>query len=166
MRIVVYPGSFDPPTNGHLDIIERAAALFDRVIVAVAVNLRKEALFSVEERVAMLKEATLEWDNVEVDSYRGLTVKYALQRGASAIVRGLRVLSDFENEYMMALMNRKLDSGIETIFMMTSKEYAFLSSSAVRELAELGGDFSDLVPPCVSRKLVEKFSARWRGREE
>lgn len=166
MRIVVYPGSFDPPTNGHLDIIERAAALFDRVIVAVAVNLRKEALFSVEERVAMLKEATLEWDNVEVDSYQGLTVKYALRRGASAIVRGLRVLSDFENEYMMALMNRKLDSGIETIFMMTSKEYAFLSSSAVRELAELGGDFSDLVPPCVSRKLAEKFSTHWQNRLE
>lgn len=162
MTLAVYPGSFDPITNGHLDIITRSSRLFEQVIVAVAVNRRKEPLFTVQERMEMIQEATRDLGNVTVDSFYGLTVKYAQAKGAKVIVRGLRVLSDFENEFMMALMNRKLASDIETIFMMTSKEYTFLSSSAVRELASLGGDISDLVPPGVAKKLVAKF----RGAKE
>lgn len=157
MTTALYPGSFDPVTNGHLDIIERSSRLFDHVIVGVAVNPGKSPLFTPEERVEMLRQAAASLKNVEVDSFQGLTVNYAQARGATVVVRGLRVLSDFENEFMMALMNRKLDEKIETVFMMTSREYAFLSSSAVREVAALGGDYADLVPPGVAEKLGRKF---------
>lgn len=163
MRRAIYPGSFDPVTNGHLDIIERSAALFDEVIVAVAANLGKTPLFTVAERLVMLQEATKSFVNVRVDSFSGLTVKYAKTQGADVIVRGLRVLSDFENEFMMALMNRNQEPAIDTVFLMTSKDHAFLSSSAVKELASFGGDIRGLVPGPVADKLYEKFTQRTRG---
>ncbi|MGE5552386.1 MAG: pantetheine-phosphate adenylyltransferase [Betaproteobacteria bacterium] len=156
MKRAVYPGSFDPVTNGHLDIIERAAALFDEVIVAVARNRAKRALFTVEERVEMLREVTQCLVNVRVDAFDGLTVHYTKAQGAQVIIRGLRVLSDFENEMMMALMNRKQEPTVDTLFLMTSTDNAFLSSSAVKELASLGGDISALVPPEVARRLAIK----------
>ncbi|MGE5508891.1 MAG: pantetheine-phosphate adenylyltransferase [Chitinophagales bacterium] len=159
MRRCIYPGSFDPVTNGHLDIIERAAILFDEVIVAVAVNRGKRPLFSVDERLAMLQEVVRPLVNVTVDAFDGLTVHYARKRGAEVIIRGLRVLSDFENEMMMALMNRNQEPSIDTVFLMTSKDYAFLSSSAVKELAAMGGDISALVPPAVAGRLVARVSS-------
>ncbi|MDI6870305.1 MAG: pantetheine-phosphate adenylyltransferase [Bacillota bacterium] len=165
MKRAVYPGSFDPVTNGHLDIIERAAVLFDEVIVAVARNRAKHALFSVAERLEMLREVTGSLVNVKVDAFDGLTVRYAKAQGAQVIIRGLRVLSDFENEMMMALMNRNQEPTIDTIFLMTSKDHAFLSSSAVKELASLGGDISALVPPEVARQLAARVQggglSRW-----
>lgn len=156
MKRAVYPGSFDPVTNGHLDIIERAAVLFDEVIVAVARNRAKTALFTVAERLEMLGAVTRQLVNVRVDAFEGLTVHYAREQGAQVIIRGLRVLSDFENEMMMALMNRNQEPTIDTVFLMTSKDNAFLSSSAVKELATLGGDVSALVPP----EVVERLAAR------
>lgn len=156
MKRAVYPGSFDPVTNGHLDIIERAAVLFDEVIVAVATNRQKKALFPVAERLEMLREVTRPLVNVKVDSFEGLTVRYAKEQGAQVIIRGLRVLSDFENEMMMALMNRNQEPTVDTVFLMTSKDHAFLSSSAVKELAGLGGDISALVPPEVAIRLAER----------
>jgi pantetheine-phosphate adenylyltransferase len=158
IRRGIYPGSFDPVTNGHLDIIERAAELFDEVVVAVAVNRGKRPLFSVEERVSMLQEVVRPLVNVTVDAFDGLTVHYAKQRGAEVIIRGLRVLSDFENEMMMALMNRNQEPSVDTVFLMASKDYAFLSSSAVKELAGMGGDISALVPPAVAEQLVARVS--------
>jgi pantetheine-phosphate adenylyltransferase len=156
MKRAVYPGSFDPVTNGHLDIIERAAVLFDDVIVAVARNMAKTSLFSVPERLEMLREVTRNLVNVRVDAFDGLTVKYAREQGAQVIIRGLRVLSDFENEMMMALMNRNQEPAIDTVFLMTSTEHAFLSSSAIKELASLGGDISALVPPEVAKRLAAR----------
>lgn len=156
MKRAVYPGSFDPVTNGHLDIIERAAVLFDEVIVAVARNQAKTAMFSVAERLEMLREVTRTLVNVKVDAFAGLTVHYATAHGAQVIIRGLRVLSDFENEMMMALMNRNQEPAIDTVFLMTSKDNAFLSSSAVKELASLGGDISALVPPEVAVRLAAR----------
>lgn len=156
MKRAVYPGSFDPVTNGHLDIIERAAALFDEVIVAVAKNMAKTALFTVPERMEMLQEVARPLVNVRVDAFAGLTVHYARMQGAQVIIRGLRVLSDFENEMMMALMNRNQEPGIDTVFLMTSTDHAFLSSSAVKELASLGGDISALVPPEVAKRLLAR----------
>ncbi|HHW13802.1 MAG TPA: pantetheine-phosphate adenylyltransferase [Firmicutes bacterium] len=156
MKRAVYPGSFDPVTNGHLDIIERAAVLFDEVIVAVARNRAKTALFTVQERLEMLREVTQRLVNVRVDAFEGLTVHYAREHGAQVIIRGLRVLSDFENEMMMALMNRNQEPTIDTVFLMTSKDNAFLSSSAVKELASLGGDVSALVPPEVVARLAAR----------
>jgi pantetheine-phosphate adenylyltransferase len=160
MKRAVYPGSFDPVTNGHLDIIERAAVLFDEVIVAVARNREKSALFSVDERVEMLREVVQPLVNVRVDAFDGLTVRYTKAQGAQVIIRGLRVLSDFENEMMMALMNRKQEPGVDTLFLMTSTDNAFLSSSAVKELASLGGDISALVPPEVARRLAVTVQRR------
>lgn len=159
MRTAICPGSFDPVTNGHLDIIGRASLLFDRVIVAVSRNPVKNPLFSIQERVEMLKEVILPYPNVEVDSFEGLTVNYAIQRKAKAIVRGLRVISDFENEFRMALTNQKLACHIETVFLMTKAEFSFISSSTVREVASFSGSVRSLVPPMVEERLKGKFKS-------
>ena len=157
MRIAIYPGSFDPLTNGHLDVAQRAAKLFDRVIVAIAENDSKHPLFTLAERVAMVKKATAHLPNVQTDSFDGLLVDYVAERKAKAIVRGLRAVSDFEFEFQLALMNRKLDENIETIFMMPKDTYTFLSSRIVKEIARLGGDVRSFVPPNVQSALIKKL---------
>ena len=158
-RTAIYPGSFDPFTNGHLDVVRRAAKLFDRVIVAVASNDSKQPLFSQEERVALVKQAIARIPNVTADLFDGLLVDYVAAKNAQAIVRGLRAVSDFEFEFQLALMNRKLDEGIETIFMMPKDTYTFLSSRIVKEIALLGGDVSSFVPPHVQAALKKKLKA-------
>ncbi|NLY50192.1 MAG: pantetheine-phosphate adenylyltransferase [Firmicutes bacterium] len=157
MRIAVYPGSFDPVTNGHLDIICRASRVFDRVIVAVGRQASKKPLFSTEERVAMLRKVTEDLPNVEVDSFDGLLVQYVKSRGANIVVRGLRAISDFDYEFQMTLTIKKLDDEIETLFMMTSSEYSFLSSSIVKEVASYGGCIRDMVPEVVEKKLWDRY---------
>ena len=158
MRIAVYPGSFDPITYGHLDVIDRAAGFFDKLIVAVSRNPSKNPLFTVEERVSMLKEVLQSYYNIQIDAFNGLTIEYARQQGAQAVVRGLRFISDFENEFMMALTNRKLVDSIDTIFLMTKAEFSFISSSGVKEVALYGGCVRELVPSHVEEKLKEKYS--------
>ena len=153
MRTVIYPGSFDPLTNGHLDIIQRAARLFDRVIVAVAGNESKHPLFTLEERVAQARSTVSAMPNVEVDSFDGLLIEYVAQRNGHAVIRGLRAVSDFEFEFQLALMNRKLDERVETIFMMPMDTYTFLSSRIVKEISRLGGDVRQFVPECVEAAL-------------
>lgn len=157
MRIALCPGSFDPVTYAHLDIVQRASRLFDRVHVAVLENPNKNPLFSLEERLEMLKEATKDWPTVEQGVFSGLVVEYARQVGASAIVRGLRAVSDFEYEFQMAAMNRHLAEDVETVFVMTSSEYAFVSSSLIKEVVRYGGDVSRWVPPNVKERLVERL---------
>ena len=159
VRRAIYPGSFDPATNGHLDIIERASKLFDEVIVAVATNIGKDPLFMIGERMEMLRAACDHLPNVTVDAFDGLLVRYAEKHDASAIVKGLRALSDFEFEFEMALMNRRLDEAIETVFLMTNAEYSYLSSSIVKEVAGFGGSVSGLVPPAVEECLKDKFGS-------
>ena len=159
MRTAIYPGSFDPLTNGHLDVVQRAAKLFDRVVVAVAQNDGKHPLFTLAERVALVKAAVAHLPNVEADSFDGLLVDYVASRQAKAIVRGLRAVSDFEFEFQLALMNRKLDENIETIFMMPKDTYTFLSSRIVKEIARLGGDVTQFVPPNVQAALVKKLKS-------
>ena len=156
-RTAIYPGSFDPLTNGHLDVIQRAAKLFDRVIVAVAENEGKHPLFTQAERVALVKRAVAKLPNVATDSFDCLLVEYVAAQKAQAIVRGLRAVSDFEFEFQLALMNRKLDENIETIFMMPKDTYTFLSSRIVKEIARLGGDVSAFVPPNVQIALKKKL---------
>jgi len=162
MLKAVYPGSFDPVTNGHVDIAERAARLFDHVVVAVFHNDGKDPLFSVEERVSMLADAMRHLDNVSVDSFDGLQVEYARRVGARVIVRGLRALSDFDFEIQMAQMNRKLDHAIDTVFVTTSSQYSYLSSRIVKEVASFGGCVRGLVPRDVEERLARRF-ARGRG---
>jgi pantetheine-phosphate adenylyltransferase len=157
MRTVIYPGSFDPLTNGHLDVVQRAAKLFDRVVVAVAKSESKTPLFTLEERLALVKVAVQNLPNVEADTFDGLLVNYVEQRGAQAVVRGLRAVSDFEFEFQLALMNRKLNERIETIFMMPKDTYTFLSSRIVKEIARLGGDVSSFVPAHVRTALAAKL---------
>ncbi len=157
MRTVIYPGSFDPLTNGHLDVVQRASKLFDRVIVAVAENEGKSPLFSLAERKAMVVESVGHLGNVEVDTFDGLLVDYVQARSAGAIVRGLRAVSDFEFEFQLALMNRKLNEHIETIFMMPKDTYTFLSSRIVKEIARLGGDISSFVPEGVQKALTARL---------
>ncbi len=157
MKIVVCPGSFDPLTNGHVDIITRASQIFDKVIVAVLHNPNKKPLFTMEEREEMIRVALADLKNVEVDAFSGLLVDYARQRGACAIVRGLRAVSDFEFELMQASVNRKLAPELETVYMMTSNDFSFLSSSVVKEVAAFRGDVSCMVPEIVAAKLSEKF---------
>lgn len=159
MRIAICPGSFDPLTNGHLDVIQRAARLFDRVIVGVAASEPKGPLFSLTERVALVQASVSHLPNVEAESFTGLLVDYARARQAHAIVRGLRAVSDFEFEFQLALMNRKLNEQVETIFMMPRESYTFLSSRLVKEIALLGGEVSDLVPPPVLDALRARLTA-------
>jgi len=158
MRTVIYPGSFDPLTNGHLDVVQRATKLFDRVIVAVAQNESKQPLFSLGERLDLVKKATGHLPQVEVDSFAGLLVDYVESRSGQAVVRGLRAVSDFEFEFQLALMNRKLNERVETIFMMPKDTYTFLSSRIVKEIARLGGDVSSFVPAHVQSALKAKLS--------
>ena len=157
MRTVIYPGSFDPLTNGHLDVVQRASKLFDRVIVAVAQNESKNPLFSLSERLELVSGCVKHMPNVEADAFDGLLVSYVEQRSAQAIIRGLRAVSDFEFEFQLALMNRKLNERIETIFMMPKDTYTFLSSRIVKEIARLGGDVSAFVPPLVQKALTAKM---------
>lgn len=156
MITAVYPGSFDPATNGHLDVIKRGAAAFDRLIVAVGRNSGKNPLFTAEERVELLRECCEPWPNVSVTSFEGMLVQFARSQGARVIVKGLRAVSDFEYEFQMALANRQLAPDIETLFLMTSAEHLYLSSSIVKEIARLEGDVSALVPAAVERRLREK----------
>jgi pantetheine-phosphate adenylyltransferase len=154
--LAIYPGSFDPVTNGHLDLIERGTKIFDRLVVAVLRNSEKDPLFTTTERVEMLREVTKPWDNVEVDLFDGLLVQYARERKAQVILRGIRAISDYEYELQMALMNRRLEPHIETVFMMPAETYSYLSSSLVREISRLGGPIKGLVPPVVEERLRAK----------
>lgn len=156
-RIAIYPGTFDPLTNGHVSIIKRGLRTFDKVIAALAINIRKEPLFSAEERAGFIRESFPD-GRVEVDTFEGLLVDYAASRNVSVILRGLRAVSDFEYELQMANMNRKLNPEIDTVFMMTEESDFYVSSSLVKEVARFGGKLSGVVPPHVEKKLVEKFS--------
>jgi len=157
MRLAIYPGSFDPLTNGHLSIIHRGLKMFDRLVVAIAVNPKKTPLFTLEERRELIRDACQD-ERVEVDSFQGLLVEYAKQRKVNVLLRGLRAVSDFEYEFQLANMNRKLAPDIETVFMMTGEDYFYISSQLVREVASLGGDVTDLVPPNVYTRLKSKFA--------
>jgi pantetheine-phosphate adenylyltransferase len=159
-KIAIYPGSFDPLTNGHVDIIQRGSRFFDRIVIAVLINLEKAPLFNVPERVAITREVFRDWSNVEVDTFDGLLVDYARARKASIIVRGLRAVSDFEFEMQMALMNRRLAPDVETVFMMPAEPYTYVSSRLVKEVVALGGSVNGLVPEIVERRLREKKLAR------
>ncbi len=156
-RTAIYPGSFDPVTNGHIDIVKRGTHLFDHIIVTIMFNPGKKTLFSVDERMEMLKESMKGIPAISFDSFGGLLVDYANQSGAQAILRGMRAVSDFEYEFQMALMNRKLNRDVQTVFLMTGLRWIFTSSSIIKEAAQFGGDVADMVPPNVNRKIMEKF---------
>jgi len=156
-RIAIYPGSFDPVTNGHIDIAKRGLKLFDQIIVAILHNPCKKSLFTIEERLKMLNESMLGIDHIEFDTFDGLLVDYAHQRNACAILRGMRAVSDFEYEFQLALMNRKLERQVETVFLMTGLRWIFTSFSIIKEAARFGGDVSDMVPPKVNARLKTKF---------
>jgi pantetheine-phosphate adenylyltransferase len=156
-KIAIYPGSFDPVTNGHLDILERGLTLFDKIIVAIMRNPSKNFCFTVEERVEMLKKCTGHFSGVEIDTFDGLTVEYAAMQNADAILRGMRAVSDFEYEFQLALMNRRLNRQIQTVFLMTGLRWIFTSSSIIKEAGRFGGDIEDMVPPVVYDRLQEKF---------
>jgi|TARA_B100001971_G_scaffold168273_1_gene159586 pantetheine-phosphate adenylyltransferase len=158
MIIAVYPGSFDPVTNGHIDVIERALKIFDKVIVTIGDNPGKEPTFTTEERMEMLKESTKDLKNIEIDSFQGLLLDYVKSKNSKIIIRGLRAVSDFESEFQRALLNRVVDDEIETIFIMTKEHYVYLNSSIVKEMAMFGGKINGLVPEIVEKKLKEKFS--------
>lgn len=158
MKRAIYAGSFDPITNGHLDVLSRAAKVFEQVILAVAVNPEKTGLFTPVERVALLKESIGNAPNIRVTHFSGLLVEFAKTERATAIIRGLRAVSDFEFEFQMALMNRRLEPSLETLFLMPKEEYSYVSSRLVKEVAQLGGDVSALVPACVEKALQEKFA--------
>ena len=159
MRTVIYPGSFDPLTNGHLDVLQRATKLFDRVVIAIARSEGKQPLFTLEERMSLVQESARDMANVEADTFDGLLVDYVQRRSAQAVLRGLRAVSDFEFEFQLALMNRKLNDSFETIFMMPKDTYTFLSSRIVKEIARLGGDVSAFVPDHVRAALSAKLAA-------
>ena len=154
----IYPGTFDPLTNGHVDIVERGLKLFDKVIVSILNNRKKVPLFTVEERLDLIRETFRDQPRVEVASFDGLIVDYAIQRNAQAILRGMRAMSDFENEFQMAMFNRRLNRGIQTVFLMTGMRWIFISSTGVKGLASFGGDVKDLVPPVVEARLLKKYS--------
>ena len=157
VKRIIYPGTFDPVTLGHLDLIRRAVQTFDVLIVAVASNPHKNPLFSLEERLDMLKEVTKDTKNIEIDHFEGLLIDYVRKKKCNVVLRGIRVISDFEYEFQMALSNRKLAHDIETIFMMPSENYSYLSSKIIKEMASLGADLSGFVPPAVEKKLKEKL---------
>jgi len=156
LKTAVYPGTFDPITNGHIDIIKRALNIFDKVIIAISVDSAKNPLFTVEERIKMISEAVKDIQGIEIDSFSGLLVDYAKKTNAIAIIRGLRAVSDFEYEFQMALMNRRLNENIETVFLMPNEKFTYLNSSIVREVVSLGGDISDFVPENVKNELKKK----------
>lgn len=157
MKIAVYPGSFDPITNGHLDIIKRSAEIFDKVIVAVVNNPNKNPMFNLEERFELIKNATADTENIEIDYFSGLLIDYVKKKNVNVIIKGLRAVSDFEYEFQMALMNRKLDKNIETLFMMTNSKYSYLSSSLVKEVFKFGGCIEELVPDIVIKEMLKKL---------
>ncbi len=157
MKIGIYPGTFDPITNGHLDLVQRGLRIFEEIIIAVAPSPKKQPLFSLENRLRLIRESVKEYRNVRVEAFNGLLVEYAKSRGGVAIIRGLRAVSDFEYELQMALMNRRLDMTVETVFMMPSEEYSFLTSTIVKEAASFGGSMKGLVPEVVLEALNEKF---------
>jgi len=161
-KIAIYPGSFDPPTNGHLDLVERGSKIFDELVVAILRNLDKAPLFNVTERVAMLEALTGQYSNVRVDTFDGLTVDYAARVGAGSVLRGIRALSDYEYELQMALMNRRLRPELETVFMMPADKYSYLSSRLVREVAQLGGSVKGLVPELVEQNLRGKLDPAYK----
>jgi len=156
--IAIYPGSFDPITNGHLDLIQRGSRMFDRLIVSILRNDAKQALFSVDDRMEMLREVVAVYPNVTVDSFEGLLVEHAAAQGASVLLRGIRAISDYEYELQMALMNRRLAPGLETVFMMANESYSFISSRLVKEVFGLGGDINGLVPPSVEERLRRRMA--------
>ena len=156
-KIAIYPGSFDPVTNGHLDIVERGLKLFDRIIVAILTNPGKKFLFPLEERRQMLKESMKNFPNVEIDTFDGLTVDYAAQKKAQGILRGLRALSDFEYEFQMALRNRRLNREVQTVFLMTGMRWIYTSSSIIKQAAQFGGSIKGMVPPVVEKRMKEKY---------
>ena len=159
-RVAVYPGTFDPVTNGHLDLCQRGRRHFDRVILSVLRHDQKQPLFSLAERVELMREATAQWDNVDVASFDGLLVDYAKEAGATIILRGIRAVTDLEYEMQMAMMNRRLDETLETVFLVPSEAYSYVSSRLVREVASLGGSVDGLVPPVVAEALNERFKDR------
>ncbi len=156
----LYPGSFDPVTNGHLDLVNRARRIFENVVVAVLTNTEKTPLFSLEERVQLLRDVTADWDNVEVDTFEGLLVDYAERRQARVVVRGIRAVTDYDYEFQMALMNRRMQPKLETVFMVPAEEFSYLSSSLVKEIARFGGPIQGLVPARVEALLIEKLQSR------
>ncbi len=160
MSLAIYPGSFDPPTLGHLDVVERASRLFDHLVVAVGVNSSKSSMLTCDARVRALEQCVAPWPNVSVDSFSGLLIDYALAREAGIIVRGLRATSDFDYEFQMAMVNRRLSEQVDTVFLMTRWEYSYLSSSIVREVAQLGGNYSEMVPPPVRKPIADALRAR------
>ncbi len=155
-RIAIYPGSFDPVTNGHLDILERGLKLFDKIIIAILTNPKKTFLFNLKERIEMLEDSLREFSGVEIDTFDGLTVEFAAQCNAQAILRGLRAMSDYEYEFQMALMNRRLNREIQTVFLMTGLRWIYTSSSIIKEAAQFGGNIEGMVPPLVEKKIKEK----------
>jgi len=156
-KVVIYPGTFDPITNGHISIISRALKIFDRLVIAILNNPQKLPLFTIEERIQMIREVLKDQRHVEVDSFNGLLVDYVIQKKTNVVIRGLRALSDFEYEFQMALMNRKLNREVQSIFLMTDYKWFYTSSTIIKEAASLGGEVSGLVPPIVCRKLKQKF---------
>jgi pantetheine-phosphate adenylyltransferase len=156
-NVVIYPGTFDPITNGHISVVSRALKIFDRLVIAILNNPNKLPLFSMEERIHMIREVLKDQQHVEIDSFNGLLVDYVIQKKTNVVIRGLRALSDFEYEFQMALMNRKLNREVQSIFLMTDYKWFYTSSTIIKEAASLGGDVSGLVPPIVCRKLKEKF---------
>ena len=156
-RAAVYPGTFDPITNGHLSIVNRALKIFDKLIIAILNNPQKEPLFSIEERISMIKEVLKSKNNIEVDVFDGLLVDYVIKKKSNVVLRGIRALSDFEYEFQMALMNRKLNRDVQSIFLMTDYKWFYISSTIIKEAASFNGDISGLVPPVVCKKLKEKF---------
>ena len=157
MKIAIYPGSFDPITNGHVDVVKRTAAVFDKVIIAVSVNSQKVPLFSIEERIELANSIFSDYDTVEVSTFTGLLAEYAKSVGAKTIIKGLRAVSDFEYEFQMAHMNKKINPDVETMFMMSNQKYSYLSSSIVKEVGRLGGDLTDLVPEQIIDKIYKRL---------